>query len=66
MYRSHCIGNCISEYYERIEENNHKSSDNNFNTRSPNINQSENAATINPLSTDLNILALALIPALDI
>lgn len=66
IYKSYCIDNCISGNCEKIEKSNHKSSDNNSNTRLPNINQSENAAIINPLPINSNIPAPTLIPLSNI
>lgn len=40
-YISYCIGNFISGNHKRVEKNNHKSPNNNSNTRSFNINYSK-------------------------
>lgn len=66
IYRSYHIGNCVSEYYERVEESNYKSLDNYSDTRLSNINQLRMNSIINPLSIDFNILALVLILISDI
>lgn len=64
--KNHCISSCISRNLERIEKSDHKSSNNNFDTRLPNINQSENVATTKTLLIEPNRSILPLVLVSDI